>query len=229
MSTPAIQPLAVRLAAPLVLLAGLALAACQDERGASATHPTDAASPTATAPATDVPTATGRPTTDDPDATTIEVTEPGARLEIGEEAVLPLFDGRRGTALARVAVTGIEPGTTAELQAAGVRNASAHALFYIRLDIELLSTGDEPFSSYSPLSNFVGLVGPFQANSLFAVGESSPCDIDAEFGIDAQHGDTLSGCIPVYVNSGTEVDGVRFTLEGDAGYDLQDGEPVLWR
>lgn len=214
MPTLQVCPLAARLAASLVLLTSLT--ACQDESTGPTSQPT-------------VPAPTGSPTPDRRDTTTIEVTEPGARLEIGEEAVLPLFDGRRGTALARVAVTGIEPGTTAELLAAGVRNASAHALSYIRLDIELLSTGDEPFSSCSPLSNFVGLVGPFQANSLLAVGESSPCDIDAEFGIDAQHGDTLSGCIPVYVNSGTAVDGVRFTLEGDAGYDLQDGEPVLWR
>ncbi len=209
-----------KLAALAALTAVLALSACQGDGPIAADGPTVRPTPSSSAASTP---------TGSTDPTSIEVTAPGSELGIGDPAVLPLFDGVGGTALARVTVTSIDPGTTTELEEAGVRTADAHALFYIYLDLEILSTTDEPFDFYSPLSNFFGLVGPFRANSLLAVGDASPCDIDAEFGDDAQAGDTLKGCIPVFANRDTVVDGVQFTLKGDAGYDLFEGEPVVWR
>lgn len=58
---------------------------------------------------------------------------------------------------------------------------------------------------------------------------ASPCNIDGTFGYDAKAGDTATGCVPVLAPRGRQIEGVEYSLEGDAGYDRLHGEAVTWR
>lgn len=222
--------MSVKLAMPAALLAVLALSACQDDEA-----PTGSDDPT-TEETTESPseTASETPTeessaTDDGQAATGAVTAPGTELAIGDTAVLPLTYGTDGTATVEVTVTGITEGTSADLEAAKVKNAADLTPFYIQLDMEILSVGPEGFGSYSAGSDFDGLTGDTKAGSLIIIGGFAPCD-SGGFEFDSAVGDTAQSCVPALATKGSVVDGVQFSGgPDDAGYDQFDGEPVVWK
>ena len=223
-----------KLALPAALLALLALSACQDDEA-----PSGSDDPTTEATTSDTPSETPTESASETESTETddqgapaggaEVTAPGTELSIGDTAVLPLTYGTDGTATVEVTVTGITEGTTADLEAAQVKNADDFTPFYINLDMEILSVGDEGFGSYTAGSDFDGLTGDTKAGSLIIIGDFAPCD-DGGFEFDSAAGDTAKACVPALATKGSVVDGVQFSGGADdAGYDQFDGEPVVWK
>lgn len=223
-----------KLALPAALLALLALSACQDDEAPSGSDdPTTEASTSDTPSETPTESASETESTETDDqgapAGGAEVTAPGTELSIGDTAVLPLTYGTDGTATVEVTVTGITEGTTADLEAAQVKNADDFTPFYINLDMEILSVGDEGFGSYTAGSDFDGLTGDTKAGSLIIIGDFAPCD-DGGFEFDSAAGDTAKACVPALATKGSVVDGVQFSGGADdAGYDQFDGKPVVWK
>lgn len=157
------------------------------------------------------------------------MTAPGTKLSIGDTAVLPLTYGTDGTATVEVTVTGITEGTSADLEAAEVKNADDFTPFYINLDMEILAVGEEGFGGYTAGSDFDGLTGDTKAGSLIIIGDFAPCD-GGGFEFDSAVGDTAKSCVPALATKGSVVDGVQFSGgPDDAGYDQFDGEPVVWK
>ena len=222
--------MSVKLAMPAALLAVLALSACQDDEPTTGsddptTEATESESPTET------PTESTEATESASEGTAPagDVTAPGTELKIGDTAVLPLTYGTEGTATVEVTVTGITEGSSADLEAAKVKNAADFTPFYINLDLKILSTGDKGFGGYTPGSDFDGLTGETKAGSLIVIGDFAPCDSEG-FEYDSKAGDTAKGCVPALATKGSVVDGVPFSGgPDDAGYDQFDGKPVVWR
>lgn len=222
--------MSVKLALPVALLAVLALSACNDDDPVSGsddptTETTTSASPTEpTSSATEATSSTA-----EPGALSGDVTAPGTELAIGDTAVLPLTYGTEGTATVEVKVVGITEGTSADLEAAEVKNAADYTPFYINLEMTILEVGDKDFGSYTPGSDFDGLTGDTKAGSLIIFGDFAPCD-NGGFEYDSAVGDTAPGCVPALATKGSTVDGVQFSGgPDDAGYDQFDGEPVIWK
>jgi hypothetical protein len=226
--------MSVKLALPAALLAVLALSACQDDEAPAAVDPSSDAtssdpaseSPTESTEATDSTESTESTGGTDGGEGAGAVTAPGTELEIGDSAVLPVTYGTKGEATIEVTVTGIEEGSTADLEAAKVDNAADYTPFYIQLEMEILSK-NEDFGSYGPGSDFDGLTGSAKAGSLIVFGDFAPCNDDG-FEYDSAVGDAATSCIPALATKGSVVDGVQFHggAEG-AGYDQFDGEPVV--
>jgi hypothetical protein len=220
-----------KLAMPAALLAILALSACQDDEA-----PAGADDPTSEATTEDTPTETPTEESSPTESTdtggqapTGDVTAPGTELAIGDTAVLPLTYGTDGTATVEVTVTGITEGTSADLEAAKVKNAADFTPFYIQLDMKILSVGDQGFGGYTAGSDFDGLTGDSKAGSLIVFGDFAPCD-GGGFEYDSAAGDTAQACVPALATKGSVVDGVQFSGgPDDAGYDQFDGQPVVWK
>lgn len=223
-----------KLALPVVLLAALALTACNDDDdpvSGAADDTTSEATPTEATETESAETETTETTdsTEGEAAVPDDVTAPGTELAIGDTAVLPLTYGTDGTATVEVTVTGIREGKSADLEAADVKNAADYTPFYIDLDMEILAVGDDGFGSYTPGSDFDGLTGSTRAGSLIIFGDFAPCD-NGGFEFDSAVGDTAEGCVPALATKGSVVDGVQFSGGPDeAGYDQFDGQPVLWK
>lgn len=227
--------MSVKLALPAALLAVLALSACQDDEAPSSADPSsDATSDTSSESPTDATESTesteSAESTDDggAGASAGAVTAPGTELAIGDSAILPLTYGTNGEATVEVTVTGIEEGTSADLEAAKVDNAADYTPFYIQLELKILSKNDD-FGSYGPGSDFDGLTGSSKAGSLIVFGDFAPCN-DTGFEYGAEVGDTATSCVPALATKGSVVDGVQFHggAEG-AGYDQFDGKPITWK
>ena len=225
--------MSVKLALPAALLAVLALSACQDDEGSSGSDdPTtestsESSSETPTEESSDASESASE--SDDDQASAGSVTAPGTELEIGDTAVLPLTYGTKGTATVEVTVTGIKEGTSADLEAAQVKDAADYTPFYINLEMKILSVGDEGFGGYTAGSDFDGLTGDQKAGSLIVFGDFAPCD-GGGFEHDSAVGDTATGCVPALATKGSVVDGVQFSGgPDDGGYDQFDGEPVVWK
>lgn len=222
-----------KLAMPAALLALLALSACQDDEA-----PSGSDDPTTEATTSDTPSETPSESSDETESSddgdeaggaAAPVTAPGTELSIGDTAVLPLTYGTDGTATVEVTVTGITEGTTADLEAAQVKNADDFTPFYINLEMEILSVGEEGFGGYTAGSDFDGLTGDTKAGSLIIIGDFAPCD-GGGFEFDSAVGDTAKACVPALATKGSVVDGVQFSGGADdAGYDQFDGKPVVWK
>lgn len=227
--------MSVKLALPAALLAVLALSACQDDEAPSgvdtssdATTDTASETPTEETEATESTESTESSDDGGEGASAGAVTAPGTALAIGDSAVLPLTYGTSGEATVEVTVTGIEEGTSADLEAAKVDNAADYTPFYIQLEMKILAANDD-FGSYGPGSDFDGLTGNSKAGSLIVFGDFAPCN-DTGFESDAVVGDTATSCVPALATKGSVVDGVQFHggAEG-AGYDQFDGKPITWK
>lgn len=226
-----------KLALPSALLAILALSACQDDEAPSGSDDPTTESTTSESPSESPTESASETESSETDETEgggdqtggASVTAPGTELSIGDTAVLPLTYGTDGTATVEVTVTGITEGTSADLKAAEVKNADDFTPFYINLDMEILSVGEEGFGSYTAGSDFDGLTGDTKAGSLIIIGEFAPCD-GGGFEFDSAVGDTAKSCVPALATKGSVVDGVQFSGgPDDAGYDQFDGEPVVWK
>ncbi|TWG96241.1 hypothetical protein L615_004400000050 [Nocardioides sp. J9] len=219
----------VKLALPAALLAVLSLSACGDDESPSASDPTpETTSETPSEPETELETETEETEgTDSGDAPLSgDVTAPGTELSIGDTAILPVTYGTNGQATLEVTVTGIEEGTSADLEAAKVKNAADYTPFYIQMEMKILDANDD-FGSYGPGSDFDGLTGSSKAGSLIVFGDFEPCNDDA-FEYDSKVGDTATTCVPALTTKGSVVDGVQFS-GGTDEYDQFDGKPVVWK
>lgn len=228
--------MSVKLALPAALLAVLALSACQDDEAPSATDPssdattdTSSESPTEETEETEATEETEETDDGGEGASAGAATAPGTELAIGDKAVLPLTYGTDGTATVEVTVTGIREGSSADLEAAKVKNAADYTPFYIDLEMTILSVGPDGFGGYTAGSDFDGLIGAQKAGSLIVFGDYAPC-ADGGFEYDSAAGDTAKGCVPALATKGSVVDGVQFSGGGDdSPYDQFDGEPVVWK
>lgn len=223
--------MSVKLALPVALLAVLALSACNDDEPISGSD--DPTSETTTSETPTEPTSSATETTEssaaEPGALSGDLTPPGTELAIGDTAVLPLTYGTEGTATVEVKVVGITEGSSADLEAAKVKNAADYTPFYINLEMKILEVGDKGFGGYTPGSDFDGMVGSTKAGSLIVIGGFGPCD-KGGFKYDSTVGDTAPGCVPALATKGSTVDGVQFSGGPDeAGYDRFDGQPVIWK
>lgn len=227
--------MSVKLALPAALLAVLALSACQDDDAPSgvdlssdATTDTSSESPSESTEETEETEETEGSDEGGEGASAGAVTAPGTELSIGDTAILPLTYGTNGEATIEVTVTGIEEGTSADLEAAKVDDAADYTPFYIQLEMKILSKNDD-FGSYGPGSDFDGLIGNSKAGSLIVFGDFAPCN-DTGFEYDAAVGDTATSCVPALATKGSVVDGVQFHGGADdAGYDQFDGKPITWK
>ncbi len=221
--------MSVKLAMPVALIAVLAFSACNDDDATSGSDDKTTETTTeATTEATDPTTATEATSGAADQGAGGDVTAPGTELAIGDTAVLPLTYGTDGTATVEVKVVGITEGTSADLEAAKVKDAADYTPFYIKLEMKILEVGPEGFGGYTPGSDFDGLVGSQRAGSLITFGDFAPCE-DGGFEYDSAVGDTAPGCVPALVTKGSKVDAVIFSGGPEDVYDKNNGKPVVWK
>lgn len=221
--------MSVKLAMPVALIAVLAFSACNDDDATSGSDDKTTETTTeATTEATDPTTATETTSSPADPGAGGDVTAPGTELAIGDAAVLPLTYGTDGTATVEVKVVGITEGTSADLEAAKVKDAADYTPFYIKLEMKILEVGPKGFGGYTPGSDFDGLVGSQRAGSLITIGDFAPCE-DGGFEYDSAVGDTAPGCVPALVTKGSKVDAVIFSGGPEDVYDKNNGKPVVWK
>ncbi|MGW1835068.1 hypothetical protein [Streptomyces sp. NPDC002067] len=203
----------IALTAALVTTLGLGLTACDGDSKA-----TEKASPATTAPGPEKesPSADSGKSEGGDSRPAGDVTAPGARLKVGDKAVLPFEYAKKKGTLA-VTVTAIDKGTGADMSRFGER-AKGLTPYFIKMKVE--NVGDTDLSrAYVKLR---GLLSSGRSTGVSLIGdipgkcgkESAP----AEFG----KGVSFETCSLAASHNG-DVTGAEFD-EGDAYSD----KPVVW-
>ncbi|AXB42787.1 hypothetical protein [Amycolatopsis albispora] len=195
---------------PLVAagLAALALTACGTQAG-EGTGTADAA-----APASPAVTTPAEPTTADGH------TSPGMRLKFGERALLPVGEGETAGTIA-ITVTGIEPGTPADLKNYQPDQVAGVTPYFIKYTVEHVKGGDLGGTGVALRGLYAGGERPGVA----LLGGTDNCQKTAapRSGKFAKPGDKFDAC-QVYGGK----DGGAITM---AEFNLADAyrkNPVLW-
>ncbi|MGM1061454.1 hypothetical protein [Saccharothrix sp. Mg75] len=154
------------------------------------------------------------------DAPTGDVTAPGAKLDVGERAVVPFKYGTDKNGTLGVTVSAIEQGDNADLAKFGDK-AKGITPFYIRVTVENLGGTDLSYSSLS----LRGLGDDGKGTGVIISGETDKCESESAPRDFTTAGAKYETCVLSAAREGSKVSGASFDKGGDAYVD----DPVVWR
>jgi hypothetical protein len=189
----------------------LLLSACGDAT-------TGTAAPATTEATSAAPKSSTTTTAAADDAPTGDVTAPGAKLKVGERAVVPFKYGTDKNGTIAITVTAIEQGDNADLAAFGDK-AKGITPFYIRLSVENVGGTDLAFMSLSVRA--VGADG--KGTGVIISGDTKQCESETAKKDFTTAGAKYETCVLQGAREGSAVAGATFD-KGD-GYTKS---PITW-
>ncbi|TQM78794.1 hypothetical protein FHX81_1074 [Saccharothrix saharensis] len=152
------------------------------------------------------------------DAPVGDVTAPGAKLKVGERAVVPFKYGTDKNGTIAITVTAIEQGSNADLAAFGEK-AKGITPFYIRVTVENVGGTDLSYSSVS-----LRAVGPDgKGTGVIISGDTAQCESESAKKDFTTAGAKYETCVLQGAREGAKVAGATFDKAD--GYEKS---PVTW-